>query len=193
MSQTPIIVIDYIRANALLKRKYSDTYSKLWDNETLFHKPFGDIRHIFDNQILVSKTIVLGYILSKLGEPLHMRNTLLVAQMQSGKSGAFANVIYIIMENDWIRRLLNINYILVCTGMSDTELCDQITYDVKFIGGDKYITAFEKLRWNDEELEGKYFAPWKPYTHPTRGEVEIGGWRSNPSCGDRLKEQCNVH
>ncbi len=59
--------------------------------------------------------------------------------------------------------------------------------------GDGYITAFEKLRWNDEELEGKYFAPWKPYEHPTLGNVEIGGWRSNPSFGDRLKEQCNVH
>ena len=49
------------------------------------------------------------------------------------------------------------------------------------------------MRWNDEELEGKYFAPWKPYEHPTLGNVEIGGWRSNPSFGDRLKEQCNVH
>lgn len=32
------------------------------------------------------------------------------------------------------------------------------------------------LRWNDEQLDGKNFINWTPFTHPQLGEVEIGGW-----------------
>lgn len=32
------------------------------------------------------------------------------------------------------------------------------------------------MRWNDEELEGKGFTPWRPFTHPQLGALEIGGW-----------------
>jgi hypothetical protein len=31
------------------------------------------------------------------------------------------------------------------------------------------------LAWSDKELQGKGFAVWKPFQHPTLGEVEIGG------------------
>jgi hypothetical protein len=31
------------------------------------------------------------------------------------------------------------------------------------------------LAWSDKELGGKGFVDWKPYKHPTLGEVEIGG------------------
>lgn len=31
------------------------------------------------------------------------------------------------------------------------------------------------LVFSDAELEGKGFIPWKPFQHPTLGEVEIGG------------------
>lgn len=31
------------------------------------------------------------------------------------------------------------------------------------------------LAWSDKELDGKGFVAWKPYKHPTLGEVEIGG------------------
>jgi hypothetical protein len=31
------------------------------------------------------------------------------------------------------------------------------------------------LAWSDKELQGKGFAAWKPFQHPTLGEVEIGG------------------
>jgi hypothetical protein len=33
------------------------------------------------------------------------------------------------------------------------------------------------LLWNDRVLKGEGFAPWKPFTHPTLGAVEIGGWK----------------
>jgi murein tripeptide amidase MpaA len=32
------------------------------------------------------------------------------------------------------------------------------------------------LRWNDQELHGRGFAPWHPFEHPQLGPVEIGGW-----------------
>ncbi|HSA94575.1 MAG TPA: M14 family metallopeptidase [Acidobacteriota bacterium] len=31
------------------------------------------------------------------------------------------------------------------------------------------------LAWSDKELGGKGFVPWKPFKHPTLGDVEIGG------------------
>jgi Zinc carboxypeptidase len=33
-----------------------------------------------------------------------------------------------------------------------------------------------RLAWSDKELGGKGFVAWKPYKHPTLGDVEIGGF-----------------
>jgi hypothetical protein len=41
-------------------------------------------------------------------------------------------------------------------------------------GGDEMERAL--LAFSDKELQGKGFIPWKPYKHPTLGEVEIGGF-----------------
>ena len=38
--------------------------------------------------------------------------------------------------------------------------------------------ALKMLRWNDEELDGEGFVPWKPFEHPQLGWVEIGGWKT---------------
>jgi len=40
-------------------------------------------------------------------------------------------------------------------------------------GGDPKIKAL--LDYSDKKLKGKGFVPWKPYQHPTLGQVEIGG------------------
>jgi murein tripeptide amidase MpaA len=34
------------------------------------------------------------------------------------------------------------------------------------------------LAWNDRELDGKGFAPWRKFSHSQLGEVELGGWRT---------------
>jgi len=52
----------------------------------------------------------------------------------------------------------------------------------------------ERLRFNDEELGGRYFVDWEPYDHPEFGRVEIGGWRQkfvlqNPPA-ELLEEEC---
>ncbi len=55
----------------------------------------------------------------------------------------------------------------------------------EYVPADSWITDYdsngeiseaEALRFNDEELEGKYFTNWKPFPHSQLGEVEIGGW-----------------
>jgi hypothetical protein len=43
----------------------------------------------------------------------------------------------------------------------------------------------ERLRWNDEEMDGKLFVDWKPFDHPQLGQVEIGGWVSKIYDPDR--------
>lgn len=44
--------------------------------------------------------------------------------------------------------------------------------------GDGEVSEAESHRFNDEELGGRYFSPWKPYDHPQLGKVEIGGWHT---------------
>ncbi|MDT8415291.1 MAG: M14 family metallopeptidase [Flavobacteriaceae bacterium] len=35
---------------------------------------------------------------------------------------------------------------------------------------------YDAIRWDDEANKGKGFREWEPFTHPTLGEVEIGGF-----------------
>ena len=44
--------------------------------------------------------------------------------------------------------------------------------------GDGEISEAEQLRFDEEELDGRYFTDWKSHDHPQLGEVEIGGWHS---------------
>ena len=34
----------------------------------------------------------------------------------------------------------------------------------------------ERLKFSDHLAMGKLYKPWKPYKHPTYGDIEIGGW-----------------
>jgi len=62
-------------------------------------------------------------------------------------------------------------------GMMDTkkmaEMMRQMPKPPSPEGADPKEKAL--LAWSDKELGGKGFVPWKPYKHPTLGEVEIGG------------------
>jgi hypothetical protein len=44
--------------------------------------------------------------------------------------------------------------------------------------GDGELSEEEELRYNDEELGGRYFSDWTPVEHPELGEVEVGGWHT---------------
>ncbi len=52
------------------------------------------------------------------------------------------------------------------------------------------------LAWSDKVLGGKGFVPWKPFKHPTLGEVEIGGFvpfitKAPPV--DKVKKEVEAH
>ncbi len=34
----------------------------------------------------------------------------------------------------------------------------------------------DRLKFNDHLVQGELYKPWKPYKHPTYGDIEIGGW-----------------
>jgi len=38
--------------------------------------------------------------------------------------------------------------------------------------------SLKMLAWNDRELGGEGFVPWRPFDHPQLGRVEIGGWKT---------------
>jgi hypothetical protein len=42
--------------------------------------------------------------------------------------------------------------------------------------GESNDRARERLEFNDHVALGELYVPWKPYNHPTYGEIEIGGW-----------------
>lgn len=60
---------------------------------------------------------------------------------------------------------------------------------------DGKITEKERLKWNDEEMDGKIFIDWHPFSHPTLGEVKIGGWRRikvSPPEGELIQKECEM-
>jgi hypothetical protein len=61
--------------------------------------------------------------------------------------------------------------------------------------GDGDITERERLRWNDEEMDGSQFVDWHAFEHPTLGEVEIGGWirrRNSPPEGPLVQAEAEM-
>ncbi len=60
--------------------------------------------------------------------------------------------------------------------------------------GDRYVTVFEILRWNDEDKGGELWSHWDRHQHPTLGQVEIGGPRGMPpGLDERMREQADLH
>ncbi|MFC2166064.1 hypothetical protein ACFLT2_13845, partial [Acidobacteriota bacterium] len=60
---------------------------------------------------------------------------------------------------------------------------------------DGKVTTAERLKWNDEEMDGKIFIDWHAFDHPTLGDVEIGGWRRrkvSPPEGELIQEECEM-
>ena len=60
--------------------------------------------------------------------------------------------------------------------------------------GDGEIDALEEMRFNDQELGGRYFSAWTSYRHPEEGDLEVGGWHrkfwgQNPPA-EFLQEEC---
>jgi len=73
-------------------------------------------------------------------------------------------------------------------------LTPEIMAKQKDYNGDGFVTSYEILRWNDEEMDGRFFKDWTPYDHPVLGGVEIGGNRGMPPAyGEQLETVCRIH
>lgn len=62
------------------------------------------------------------------------------------------------------------------------------------ITGDGKIDQKERLKFDDYLRHGEGFKEWKPYKHPTYGEIEIGGWSKftgRPTPEFMLPEECH--
>jgi len=49
---------------------------------------------------------------------------------------------------------------------------------IQFFRNPPEEASLKMLAWNDKELNGEGFAPWKPFDHPQLGRVELGGWKT---------------
>ena len=61
--------------------------------------------------------------------------------------------------------------------------------------GNGTISEKERLRWNDEEMDGAMFVDWHSFHHPSLGEVEIGGWirtRNSPPEGPLVQAESEM-
>lgn len=60
--------------------------------------------------------------------------------------------------------------------------------------GDGEVSDEEMMKFNDQLTLGRMFMPWKPYKHPTYGDIEIGGYRFDTRRtpeGWKLEEECH--
>ncbi|MCK5650269.1 MAG: hypothetical protein KAJ42_02785, partial [Gemmatimonadetes bacterium] len=61
--------------------------------------------------------------------------------------------------------------------------------------GDGEISERERLRWNDEDMNGSQYVDWHSFDHPTLGDVEIGGWirvRNSPPEGPLVQAEAEM-
>jgi murein tripeptide amidase MpaA len=61
--------------------------------------------------------------------------------------------------------------------------------------GNGTISEKERLRWNDEEMDGSMYVDWHSVDHPTLDEVEIGGWirtRNSPPEGPLVQKESEM-
>jgi hypothetical protein len=113
--------------------------------------------YVFDNQIQTAKDIIFNFWINQ------NRWCLLFAEMQSGKSGTFFSVPYIISRNSIIAKKLNIDMfedeinVFLLTGMNEKELIEQFEKDIfGFTGMDiqknvLHNSEMRKFLTNDEK------------------------------------------
>ena len=113
-------VRDLFNENISVGRLTTDTYSK---------------SYVFDNQIETAKDIIYNFYTKK------NRWCLLFAEMQSGKSGTFFSIPYIISRNNILTKKLAIDMfdkeinVFLLTGMNEKELISQFEKDIDAFTG----------------------------------------------------------
>jgi len=78
--------------------------------------------YIHDNQIEVTREIILCWTQSEIDPTIRDRHSILLAKMQSGKTGVFMSLIYIINKYSELKNYFKIDNFSILTGMNDTGL-----------------------------------------------------------------------
>ena len=98
----------------------------LTDDDFRFVKDPMDENYIHSNQIEAAKQIMLNWTKSDIEPIIRDRHSLLLAKMQSGKTGVFMALIYILKTNKSLSDTFEINHFLILTGMNDVGLENQL-------------------------------------------------------------------
>jgi hypothetical protein len=116
------MIPSYKNLKMTLKEIDEELYSK-FKKDTLF-KHTNDRENEFyvrKNQLKTCKKIVILMLLSKIDPENFKQAYILFAEMQTGKSGIFTNVCFIVFRNNWIREKLGLKYLLILTPMNDSD------------------------------------------------------------------------
>jgi hypothetical protein len=151
------MIPSYKNLKMTLKEIDEELYSK-FKKDTLF-KHTNDRENEFyvrKNQLKTCKKIVILMLLSKIDPENFKQAYILFAEMQTGKSGIFTNVCFIVFRNNWIREKLGLKYLLILTPMNDSDFLSQLKKDVdQRLGGIAYFSNHAEYKFVGMNTDGE--------------------------------------
>jgi hypothetical protein len=81
---------------------------------------------------------------------------------------------------EWLTQTVGAYAYVAEVYQTDTETHRDVSGKIE-TGGEKAaggqdIAERERLKFNDNVVQGELYKPWKPFKHPVYGDIEIGGW-----------------
>jgi hypothetical protein len=125
---------DLMEYDLINKTNYVDRFK--FQTEMRHIQDKEDSFYIYDTTLVTCKKLLLSMILCKLIPDQYKRKYLILAEFQTGKSGIFSNLVYMIFRNQWIRELLGLRHVIIVCPISDVDLREQIEEDLMKRTGD---------------------------------------------------------
>jgi hypothetical protein len=169
--------IPYKTLKGILREKNQDIFQK-FKKDTLYRHTNDreNDYYIRNNSLKTCKKILILMLLSKIDPENYRQAYILFAEMQTGKSGIFTNVCFIIFRNQWIREFLQLKYLLILTPMSDSSFMEQLEKDIEQrIGGIRYFRDNSEYKFIGMNAEGEKGFRGKQLN----GLIESGQFTSN--------------
>jgi hypothetical protein len=81
---------------------------------------------------------------------------------------------------EWLAQIIGAYAYCAEVYQTETETHHDMTSKIE-MGGEKTaggqdISERERIKYNDNVVQGELYKPWKPFKHPAYGDIEIGGW-----------------
>ncbi len=81
---------------------------------------------------------------------------------------------------EWLAQTMGAYAYVAEVYQTETETHRDVSGKIE-MGGEKAATGQdindrERIKFNDNVVQGELYKPWKPFKHPTYGDIEIGGW-----------------